>query len=107
MGDGPPPPGALRDEDRREAAVPVAVEIYPARDAADGPAGGVLPERPPVAAPVVRRDARRRAGRPVRDPQDLVAGLGEVLGVARVVGPEAGRDVDGALDARAGVHPVE
>ena len=90
----PPVPGRSGDEHLAEVAGPVAVEVDPAADAVHRAARGVLPERPAVAVPVAGGHRGRGPSRPVGDPQDLVAGDGDLRGVADVARPEAGRDVD-------------
>src|SRR5215203_5986369 len=56
-------PSGSGDEHLAQVAEPVAVEVHPAADPADGAARRVLPEGPAVAVPVAAGDGRCGAGR--------------------------------------------
>src|SRR6266508_6960423 len=89
----------LRDLGRAQDDPVEEVRVDTANDARDGDAVRVLPERPPVAAPVLARD-RRGGDEPVCDPEQAVAILGERVCVAQVRLPERGARVDEGVDTR-------
>src|SRR4051812_41323337 len=97
---GPPGPSSsrtdqtrLRDQDVPAAAALEVVEIHAAGDTGHRSTAVVLPERPAVAAPVVRRDIRLR-DEPVGDPQQSVPAIRELRGVAGGGPPEVRARVD-------------
>src|SRR5205823_14255860 len=69
------------------------------------PARAVLPERPAVARPVVRRNPRRLPA-PVRDPQ-RIAHPRELLRVAHLGLPPEGAGVDDGLLSGPAVHVLQ
>src|SRR2546421_2681042 len=97
----PATPVAVRrsvDPDELPPRLLEVVEVDAARDPGDGAAVRVLPEGPPVAAPVARGDGRLGHA-PVRDPQQAVSLVGELRGIAHRGLPEVRARVDDGLAA--------